>query len=286
MGFWKRIYWENILFLILTHALGVLGILYAVSVKFSWWTLGLAALWFVLCALSISAGYHRLFSHRAYKCGSGVKLFHLLFGAASWQSSAFYWAADHREHHAHTDHEGDPYDITKGFWWAHWGWLCFRNFRTDYEHAKDLRDDSLVAFQDRHYLALALFIGMLVPTAIAMAWGDAAGALLLCGWTRLMVQYHASFAINSVAHTFGTKPYSKWTSARDSTAAAILTMGEGYHNYHHRFPSDYRNGIRFWHFDPSKWMIFALSKAGFAWDLKRTPPDVVEKAMETAEYGP
>lgn len=278
--FWKRLYWENILFLVLTHALGTGAVWYLAAVRFSWLTVGLAVLMLVLCALSISGGYHRLFAHRAYQCSNVVRLFHLFFGAASWQASALQWASDHRNHHAYTDEDQDPYNIKKGFWWAHWGWLCHRP-TLDYKNAKDLIANRLMVLQDRHYLSLALAVGFLLPMAIATAWDDAIGGLLVAGWLRLLIQYHATFCINSVAHMFGRQPYSTATSARDSTLAAILTMGEGYHNYHHRFPSDYRNGVRSYQYDPSKWVIWMLSKIGLAWDLNKAGPEAIEKACQS-----
>lgn len=275
----RPIYWENILFLILTHLLGAAAIWWFVEVRFSWWTLGLSAAWFVLSALAISGGYHRLFSHRSYKASWPVRLFHLSFGAAAWQASVMDWASDHRIHHADTDQEADPYNIKKGFWWAHWGWLVYR-IKRDWANAKDLRADPLVDFQDRHYFSMALFFGMLLPMAIALAWDDAVGALLGAGFLRLLVQYHATFCINSWAHKFGRQPYSTGHSARDSFIGAVLTMGEGYHNYHHTFPNDYRNGVRPWHFDPTKWLVFLLSKIRMTSDLNRVPPHIVQRAIE------
>jgi stearoyl-CoA desaturase (delta-9 desaturase) len=239
---------------------------------------GLAAIWFLLCMFSTTGGYHRLFAHRTYHGSAPLRLFYLLFGAASGQASAATWSADHRTHHANTDEDLDPYNIKKGFWWAHVGWLFWRTPAPDRTNVADLLKDPLVRFQDRHYLSLLLAVGFLLPTLIASAWGDAAGGLLLAGFLRLLVQYHSTFAINSVAHTIGRRPYSTAVSARDSFITAILTLGEGYHNYHHRFPGDYRNGIRFFHFDPTKWWIWLLSKAGFASGLKRVPRDLIERA--------
>lgn len=118
-----RFFWENILVLAMTHLLGMAGIAYAIFVSFSWWTAGLALLWFFLCVLSTTGGYHRLFAHRTYRAAKGVRLFYLLFGAASGQGSVLRWAADHRRHHAHTDEPEDPHNIKRGFWWAHMGWL-------------------------------------------------------------------------------------------------------------------------------------------------------------------
>jgi len=280
------VYWENLFVLILTHLAGIAGIAYSAFVHFSGWTLGLGALWFVACGICITAGYHRLFAHRTYRAATPVRLFYLLFGAASGQGSALRWSADHRVHHAHTDEDQDPHNIKRGFWWAHLGWLLYRSPPPDPKIIKDLLADPLFRFQDRFYLPLALAFGFLLPALIGSIWGDAFGALLLAGFLRLSLQYQATFSINSVAHSVGRKPYAADTSARDSPLAALLTMGEGYHNYHHRFPADYRNGVKPGQFDPTKWWIWLLSSVGLAWELKRAPKDAVRKAREfTAAQG-
>lgn len=273
---------KNIAFLALVHALAVAGVLYAAFVHFSWWTVGLAFLWATLCGLSITGGYHRLFSHRAYRAAGWLRLFYLLFGAASFQNSALKWSSDHRIHHHHTDGDADPYNIRKGFWWAHIGWVFFQDPtpEPDAETVPDLMDDPLVRFQHRHYVALGVVVGFVLPAALGLLWGDPWGALLLAGFLRLAVQYHATFSINSFAHLLGSQPYSRLDSARDSVVTALLTLGEGYHNFHHRFPADYRNGIRAWHFDPTKWWIWTLARVGAARDLRRTAAAAIEKARE------
>ena len=279
------VYWENIVFLAVTHILGALGAAYCFTAGFSVWTGVLAAVWFLLCALSISSGYHRLFSHRTYRCASLVRIVYLLFGAASFQQSVIRWASDHRTHHAMTDEDGDPHNIRRGFWWAHMGWLFFRTSPPDLAGVRDLSSDPAILFQDKHYLSLALFFGFLAPTLVASLWGDSIGGFLVAGFLRLLVQDHATFSINSVAHRFGSQPYSTSTSAKDCFVASILTMGEGYHNYHHRFPADYRNGIRAYHFDPSKWAIWILSRLGMAWDLKRVPREMADRAAKYVSSG-
>ncbi len=274
-------YWENLVVLAMTPLVGIAGIAYSIFIVFSWCTVGLAAIWLVLCALSITGGYHRLFAHRTYRAARPVRVFYLLFGAASGQGSALRWSGDHRVHHARTDEDEDPYNIKRGFWWAHWGWLLYRSPPVDRRIIADLLADPLFPWQDRYYLPLAILFGFLLPALIGCLWGDPLGALLWAGFLRLAVQYQATFCINSVAHSIGRKPYAADTSARDSPLAALLTLGEGYHNYHHRFPADYRNGVRFHHFDPTKWWIWLLSQAGLAWDLKRVPETAIARAMES-----
>jgi stearoyl-CoA desaturase (delta-9 desaturase) len=274
-----RISWTNLLFIATAHLMGLAAIAWVAWVYTSPWTIGLGLLWFALCGLAITGGYHRLFAHPTYRASRIVRAFYLLFGAASVQNSALKWAADHRMHHARTDREQDPYNIRRGFWWAHIGWVFFR----DPEHGparnvKDLQADPLLRWQDRHYVLLAIVVAGVVPLVLGSVWGDALGALLVAGFLRLVLQWHATFAVNSVAHWIGRQPYSRKNSARDSFWTALVTLGEGYHNFHHRFQSDYRNGVRWYHFDPTKWFVWSLEKLGLTWDLQRTPAPAILEA--------
>lgn len=272
--------WTNTLFLTASHAMAVAAVVYLVF-NFSWLTVGLGVLWFVCCGMSITGGYHRLFSHRAYKAGWLLRAWYLFFGAASVQNSALRWCADHRVHHARTDTDEDPYNIGRGFWWAHVGWVLHKGQGRDMRLVKDLAADPLVRFQDRFYIPLAIVAGVLVPMGIASFWGDAIGALFVVGFLRLVVQWHATFAVNSFAHMLGTRPFCKRSSARDSFWVALMTLGEGYHNFHHRFPVDYRNGIKWYHFDPTKWFVWGASFTRLTWDLRRTSGEKIQAARES-----
>ncbi len=272
-----KFHWGNALFLVAVHVLAALGIAYLVFVRFSWATLALAAVMFFLCGMSITGGYHRLFAHVAYRGRWPLRLFYLLFGAASVQNSALMWASDHRRHHRHTDTDRDPYNIKKGFWWAHVGWVLFKEggHALPPKGVADLERDPLVRFQHRHYPAIAAAVALLLPVSVSMLWGDPVGGLLVAGFLRLALQYHATFAINSVAHTIGRQPFGGAVTARDHALTAFITLGEGYHNFHHRFPSDYRNGHAWRHFDPTKWWIWTMARTGLASDLKRTAPETL-----------
>jgi stearoyl-CoA desaturase (delta-9 desaturase) len=273
--------WLNCSFLLVVHVMSVVGIaLYASVLPWSWKTFALSWLWFACCGVSITGGYHRLFAHRSYRAHGGLKLFYLLFGAAGFQSSALNWSTDHRHHHGQTDTPEDPYTVKGGFWWAHIGWLLtHREKPRNFSNVGDLAADPLIMFQHRHCEMLGLLVGLLLPMAIASIWGDALGGLFFAGFVRLLVQYHATFSVNSVAHTIGTQPYSDANSSRDSVITAIITLGEGYHNFHHTFPGDYRNGVRAYQFDPTKWLVYALSWARITWDLRRVPRETILKAM-------
>jgi stearoyl-CoA desaturase (delta-9 desaturase) len=274
--------WVNTLFIGSAHLAAVYAVVHMAVFDFSWWTIGLGLVWYAFCGFSITGGYHRLFSHKSHTAHWSVRLFHLLFGAASVQNSALKWSTDHRRHHAETDTEDDPYSVKRGFWWAHMGWVLHRDPQEHTVNVKDLERDPLVRFQDRFYVPLAILMAAVVPAAIGTAWGDPLGALLVVGFLRLVVQWHATFSINSLAHMIGARPYDPNSTARDSWVTALVSFGEGYHNFHHRFQADYRNGIRWYHFDPTKWAIRSMSWVGLTKDLRRTPVEAIERARREA----
>ncbi|MHC4846210.1 MAG: acyl-CoA desaturase, partial [Planctomycetota bacterium] len=249
-------------------------------------TVGFGFLWLHLGILAIGAGYHRRFAHGAYRARAPLRFLYLVFGAAAVQNSALKWSSDHRLHHSATDGDRDPYNIQKGFWWAHVGWVLHQDVEgTDSDRVKDIASDPLVRWQERHYVKIALVMALLVPAAIGSLWGDALGAVLVAGFLRLVVQWHCTFSINSIAHLIGKQPYCTKTSARDSIWTALVSLGEGYHNFHHRFQTDYRNGVRWFHFDPTKWFVWTMSKLKLASDLRRVPRQVIEQARRSVKMG-
>ncbi len=277
----KRIDWTNTLFIALSHALAVAGIVW-LSLNWNWGVAIMAVVWFGFCGLSITGGYHRLFSHPTYKAVWPLRLFYLLFGAASVQNSALKWSADHRIHHKYADKEEDPYNINRGFWWAHIGWVLARTERQfDERIVADLVKDPLVLNQHKYYVLWALMGGAVLPTLVGALFGDPIGGLLVIGFLRLVFQWHATFSINSVAHSIGKQPYDTESTSRDSWITAIITLGEGYHNFHHRFQGDYRNGVRWFHLDPTKWFVFSMSKIGVTRDLRRVSKDAIQRAKDT-----
>lgn len=276
-------HWQNLLFLVGLHATGCIGLtLYWLHRAPSVVAVVLVAAGFALTTFGISAGYHRLFAHRSYTTGRALKGALLLLGAAAVQNSALTWATKHRLHHQHTDTDRDPYNARRGFWYSHIGWVVSED-PEDTCDTSDLQSDRLVQAQHRWYLPLALCLGFGLPTLVGWGLGDALGGFLFGGVWRLLLSYHATFSINSFAHWIGTQPYSTKGTARDNLLAAIVTMGEGYHNFHHTFPGDYRNGVRFFDFDPPKWVLAALASFGWIKDVRRTPGHVIAlRRLKTA----
>lgn len=277
----------NIVFLLSTPLIALFGIFfYTRAFGFHW---GDVALWLVLhflTSMCVTAGYHRYYSHRTFQCSKSVQLYFLVFGAAAVENSLLKWASDHRYHHRFVDTDEDPYNILKGGLYAHMGWIFYKDTRDQvrrWENATDLMKDPLVMWQSKYYLPLVVGVTFLLPTVIGMLYGRPLGGLLWGGFLRAVVVQHTTFFVNSWAHLWGSKPYSLTDTARDSAILAPLTLGEGYHNFHHKFQADYRNGLRWWQFDPTKWFILALEKAGLAWGLKRTPEPLILKAKMEVE---
>jgi len=266
----KKKIWINIYFFAVTTLGAVAGApLYIHHYGISAFEIALFLFFTTATALSITVGYHRLYAHGTYQAHPAVRALLLFFGAASFEQSAFKWASQHRDHHAFTDTERDPYNIKKGFFYAHMGWLIFWDQGINYENAKDLQKDKLVMHQHNYYILWAVGAGILLPLLIGALAGHLLGAFIFGVCLRITVVYHSTFFINSVCHMFGNSSYDAKITARDHWFVALLTFGEGYHNFHHRFPSDYRNGVRWYHWDPSKWVIALLGRAGLATNLKK-----------------
>ncbi len=276
MNILRRLNWTNTLFLTLTPLLAIIGIIFiATQGTFHLATLWFAIIFFISASLAVTVGYHRLFSHRSYRAAWPVRLVWLLLGAATFEGSAIEWSSDHRRHHLYTDTDRDPYSINKGFWFAHMGWLFMLDrSKRDFSNVQDLMADPLVRLQHRFYTPIAITMGFIFPLLLAALWGDAWGGLIIAGALRITLTQQMTFCINSVSHTFGKRTYSE-QSARDNWFTALFTFGEGFHNFHHQFAIDYRNGVRAYHFDPSKWLIATLSYLGLAKDLKRVSQEQI-----------
>jgi stearoyl-CoA desaturase (delta-9 desaturase) len=237
--------------------------------------------------MSITGGYHRLWAHKAYDAHWTVRVAYLIFGTMALQNSVFAWASGHRIHHLNVDDvDEDPYSIKRGFWFAHIGWMIrdYPSGRKDFSNIPDLRRDPMLAFQHRYYVPLTLVANFGIPLAAGWLIGDVWGTFILAGVLRLVVSHHVTFFINSLAHMWGSRPYTEENSARDNPVLAFFTYGEGYHNYHHIFAHDYRNGVRWWQWDPTKWLISGLQFVGLTSRLKRTPPFQIQRALLAMQF--
>lgn len=279
----KKLRWGSVAYFAALFLVAAVGIpIYAAGagIKTADWVL--FWVYSFLTILSITAGYHRLYSHRAFEAHRWIEAALLFFGAAAAQQSALKWSALHRQHHRFVDTDQDPYNIQRGFFHAHMGWLLFWKYRVDYDQVRDLQTNKLLMHQHNHFQSWVIVAGLILPVLIGIAYGSWIGGLLFGVAARLTLVYQATFCINSVAHTLGSRRYDAGISARDHWFCSILTNGEGYHNFHHRFPSDYRNGVRWYDWDPSKWVIALWERLGLARGLRRTPPETIAAARVDA----
>ncbi|MGE5176714.1 MAG: acyl-CoA desaturase [Hyphomicrobiales bacterium] len=264
-------------FLILLHAAVLIGVpLYVAHTPLSWPLIGTTLVVMYASLIGITAGYHRLYAHQAYAAARPVEAVFLFLGTLAFQGPAIRWSFDHRAHHRHVDREGDPYNVRHGFWHAHVLWIFSRPRPID-GTVKDLWANPLAKFQYRYYVPLALASNALVALAAGWLLHDTVGAFVVLVGVRLVLSYHITWCINSLAHYWGSRSYSKELTARDNYIVAMITVGEGYHNYHHVFASDYRNGIHWYHVDPGKWVIWLLSRFRLAWNLQRQPEEKVRR---------
>lgn len=278
-----KIIWLNVSVFTLTTFIAIIGVpwyglVYGYTAAHWVWTI--LAIGF--CGMSITAGYHRLWSHKSYDAHPVIRFIFAIGGAFAVQNSALHWSSDHRVHHRFVDdNDKDPYSAKRGFWYSHIGWML-REYQAkrynDYSNVKDLQRDSIVMWQHRNYLWLTLLVNFGVPITLGIIYNDVAGMLLTVGFLRLVISHHVTFFINSLAHIWGKQPYSDENTARDNGVIALFTYGEGYHNFHHYFQNDYRNGIRWWQFDPTKWLIKSLSWLGLATNLKKSDDVKIEQA--------
>jgi stearoyl-CoA desaturase (Delta-9 desaturase) len=280
--------WPAAAMLVVTGFLALIAVplyLFNFSVSVGVWILAFAFL--AANELSITAGYHRLWAHRTYSAHWTVRLFYMLFGAMALQNSVLIWASGHRVHHNHVDDvDRDPYSAKRGFWFSHIGWML-RNYPSgsvDLSNVKDLQRDPLLAFQHKYYLPIALATNFGFVFLAGWLIGDVWGTFWVAGILRLVLSHHLTFFINSLAHIWGKQPYTDTNTARDNPVLAVLTYGEGYHNFHHIFAHDYRNGVRWWQWDPTKWLIATLSWFGLARNLKRVPAFQIQRAVIEMQF--
>lgn len=239
----------------------VIGVpLFGYLYGYTWLDWTLFGVLYAVTGLGITVGYHRLISHRSFTCSAPVKIAFLIAGGWALENSAFKWCADHIRHHAKVDQEEDPYNAKRGFWYSHLFWIFLEDLYEDEKYTAIFKKDKWVVWQHRYYVPIVLS-GLALPFLIGFlhnGWVGGFAAFILAGMGRTFVVLNSTFCINSICHLWGKQPNGSQNSSRDSGWISLITFGEGYHNYHHNHPRDYRNGPKWYNFDPSKWLIFSL----------------------------
>ena len=226
----------------------------------------------------ITALYHRAWAHNAVLLVLPVEYVLALLSVFMLQMPARQWISTHLRHHQHTDHNDDPYNIQRGFWWAHFKWIIFAPV-PPVEVPARLADNPVVFWQERYYWPLSILLNVAIPILLSVAVGAPWWGGVLLSVLRLVVTSHAIFGVNSVCHVWGSRPFTRDVSARDVWWFPFV-LGEQYHNYHHAFPRDYRHGVDRFAFDPTKWLINLLARVGLARNLVAMPETRVREARQ------
>ena len=255
----------------------------------------IAAAMYLLTAIGITVGFHRLLTHRSFQTSKPLEYAFALFGSMAVQGPVISWVADHRKHHAHTDEEGDPHSphvghgggargVMTGLWHAHSGWLMSTQGRADWKrYAPDLYEDSGMRRIARNFIPLVLLSLALPALAGYVISGTLAGAatgLLWGGLVRIFFVHHVTWSVNSVCHFFGTRRFDTDDHSTNVFWLAIPSLGESWHHNHHAFPRSAVHGLKRWELDPSALIIAALEKLGLARNVVRISTE--RQAQRTA----
>ncbi|KAF8554363.1 hypothetical protein OG21DRAFT_1597383 [Imleria badia] len=275
-----KIWWSNVILFVSVHIGAFLGVCWMPPTRIARATLCMSFILWQLADFGVTIGYHRLYSHRAFRASLAVRVILVALGSSACQGSVKWWCLRHRLHHRFTDDPvHDPYAATRGFFYSHMGWIFFkpRYGRINTVDQEDLVSDPLVRFQHKFYVPMAFILGFVVPVSLGYSWGDPVGGFIYGGLVTRLAIWHATFLVNSLAHWNGLQPYSDEDTSKSNLLLAILTCGEGNHNFH-AFPHDYRSGPSKLDWDPSKWIIDGLHHLGVVTSLRHARAEDISGA--------
>jgi stearoyl-CoA desaturase (Delta-9 desaturase) len=236
---------------------------------------------YLLTAVGITVGYHRLFTHKSFETYAPIKFIFAVLGSMALEGPVIQWVAQHRRHHQHSDHEEDPHsphghgegfwNMMKGAWHAHVGWIMKPDAPGLSRYVTDLLQSRLLRWVNKTFFVWAM-LGMLIPAVagglMTMSWYGALLGFLWGGAVRIFLVHHVTWSINSVCHIWGSKDFKSHDESRNNVIFGVLGLGEGWHNNHHAFPTSARHGLKWWQIDMSYWLIKCMEKVGLAWDVR------------------
>ena len=274
------------LFLILPLLALVAAVPFAWGWGLGWSDVGIAAGFYLVSSLGVTVGYHRYFTHGAFKANRALRIALALAGSLASQGSVVAWVADHRRHHAFSDREGDPHSpwlfgtspvaIARGFWHAHMGWLFERDKTNAERFAPDLLADKDIQLVDKLFVPMTV-VTLALPAVlgglITMSWWGAVTALFWAGFVRVAFLHHITWSVNSICHMIGSRPFESRDRASNFWPLAIVSMGESWHNSHHADPTGARHGVMRGQIDISARVIWIFEKLGWAWNVRWPRPD-------------
>nr|CAB3265890.1 acyl-CoA desaturase-like [Phallusia mammillata] len=274
-----KIVWRNVILMFALHGVS----LFTLTILHQMLTLTIAwgLLCFVISALGITAGAHRLWAHKSYKAKLPLRILLALFNSMAFQNSILNWAREHRTHHKFSETDADPHNSNRGFFFSHIGWLLVRKHPDVARKGKgidlsDLHDDSVVMFQNRYYLLSVLLLCFVVPIAVPMYWGETFLMSYLMCLLRYCLVLNCTWMVNSVAHMWGYRPYDKNINPAENMVVAFLATGEGYHNYHHVFPYDYSTSEYGIKLNLTTTFIDTMALIGLATHRRKVSPEIIQ----------
>jgi len=244
---------------------------------------------YLIRMFAITAGYHRLFSHRSYSTSRAFQFVLAVLGSSAAQKGPLWWAASHRHHHKHSDTEEDIHSPgLHGLWWAHAGWvLSSENDEADLTTVKDLtKFPELVLLERFHFvpplilLACCYLLGVLLALYYPQLGTNGFQMAVVGALLSTVLLYHGTFVINSLSHMMGKQRFATGDESKNSLILAIITLGEGWHNNHHRYPGSERQGFYWWELDISHYVLVLLSKLGLVWNLRTPPKRIYEEGAK------
>jgi stearoyl-CoA desaturase (Delta-9 desaturase) len=241
----------------------------------SWRDLALLAVLYIPISLGVTAGFHRMLTHRSFKAHPAARFVILVLGSMAVEGAAIGWAANHLKHHALSDQPGDPHSPVDGLVHAHLGWLFNLDQADPTIYCRSLLRDRVVVFVDRTF-PLWVVLSLVIPFAIG-GWTG----LLWGGLVRMFFVHHVTWSVNSVCHTFGRRAFATTDRSRNQWTVGLLGMGEGWHNNHHAFPRSAVHGLDRWQLDVSAWVIAALERLRLATDVQRIAPEAIARKRLT-----
>lgn len=291
-NFQRKIVWQNVAFMFILHLTALYGLFMVVTFKIKLLTI----LWCIFIILSsgegITMGAHRCYSHRTFKPTLALRILLIILQTMAGQNCMYVWVRDHRLHHKFTDTDADPHNATRGFFFSHVGWLLSKKHPLVKEKGKtidmsDLEADPLVMFQKRWFIILFLLIGFAFPIAAPMyLWNETFwNSFLISFVLRYVTVLNQTWTVNSLAHIYGNKPFDKNILPSENSFVSALTGGEGWHNYHHVFPWDYRASEYGTSYTVTTTLIEFAQSIGFAKNLKSAPHYMIERKICKAGDG-
>jgi stearoyl-CoA desaturase (delta-9 desaturase) len=286
------IVWRNVFLFIYLHGAAAYGAYLWVKGEVMWQTFLWAFMFYVMSGFGITAGAHRYWAHKSYKAKTPLRIFLAYMQTVAFQNHIYEWCRDHRVHHKFTETHADPHNARRGFFFAHIGWLLCRKhddvkIKGKCVDMSDLEQDQIVMFQKKYYLPLVLTCCFVVPTLVPwIFWNETfLSAYFFAAQFRYCATLHCTWLVNSAAHLWGPRPYDKTINPAENKSVAWWAFGEGWHNYHHVFPWDYKTAeVGIYRYNFSAAFIDFFAKIGLAYDLKSVPEKIVmQRVMRTGD---